>query len=421
VHVHDVGLKKEVNKLVSSWTNFMLLGIGIGAACEGLSVKSYLSKITTLSAAHISTQGLHIKNPKRQREVMEAMRSRFRNQLTDAGFSELKIESFEARRPTTPLAVLAFELGIGMPNELRLTTAYAERLDALAKAALTSLEARDLQAYRACLAKFMENEANEPHTPTTHLSLVNKLRSQLVADDMASLHHATGQVLAYALLAFLAAIDLEWLAHYATWLRPTPTFHWLLPRLNPDFDPALPMKAMRNLVAPPARHLLTLCSVVTQCAMSKNRYWPKGPPGPTDLTHLIGLPEVTEPMIRKIITGQKKITLSQAVDCWRGMLQTLPEREHFDPPMPWLVFALWSQEMHVKRHRIGQVTERKIEVLDEHDYKAIWGAHLQRWADHLPPPGEHPWPEWMLAQSSWLPWMQSSQSSGRSSSPRDCQ
>jgi hypothetical protein len=408
--------------LAAHWLNFLAFSIGLGAACEGLSVKSALSKFTKLSPAHISTQGLLVKNPKRQRAMMAAGPNMLRDELTRGAYTEPEIDAIFARRPATPLAALAFDLGLGMPNELPLATAYAARLDALAQEALACLEAHDLPAYSTCLTRFIDDEANLGQTTAALLALLSDVQAPMASHDMASLRTGTDRVLNYALLAFLAAVDLEWSTQYAARMTPTPTFHWLAPRFHPEFDPAGTTKIKRDLVSHPIRHLLTLCWLLTQHGHSKHKsHWEEMPPGPAELTQAIGLPDVSDVQIRKLTTGQRKCTLKLAMTLWEGLCQGIPADRSFAAPMPWMIFSIWMQTQHVHTWREEGNKRWKVVILSEPEYKVIWQAHRARWAAQLPQPGTLPWPEWLLAQSSWSDWMRPSQSSGLSPSPRDCQ
>jgi hypothetical protein len=412
---------QELNQTAANWMNFLLCGIGMTAACEGLSVKSALSKFTTLSPAHLSTRGLQIKSPKRQREVTAAGEKVMRERLIWAGYTAPEIDALCARRPVSPLAALTSSMGIGIPNELALTTAFASRLDALGQEALAYLETHDLPAYRKCLTRFIREEMNSHPNSTELKHLLIDMQRELDSDGIATVRRSTDRVLDYALHALLSALDLEWSTQYFHTMQPTPTLHWLFPRFHPDFSPTGSIKIKRDLVSHPNSHLLTLCWLVVRRALAKTNRWQAKAPGPAELTRAIGVEEITEGQVRKLTTGQQKLTLSKAIAIWDGLCQALPADRPIPAPMPWMFFGIWMQTQHVHTRRENGKKHWTVVILDEPKYKALWRAHREHWSSQLPQPGTMPWPEWLLAQSSWSDWMRPVQSSGLSSSPRDCQ
>lgn len=391
----------------------------ISAACEGVSMRSFMSKVTGLSPAHISQAGFDVKGPKRLQRVRATSLKVFVQHLSSKGYSDVEIEDILSAYPETPLAGLAHQLGHAGPAPLINAIAFASRVDRLALDALDCVHQGSIQEYKQRLSSFFREEAAVFEVEDLRREALALSECICAAEDWASLTKLSSTVADYALLAVLAAIDVEWGARYFSGLKPVPTLLWLQPRFHPDFDETNSKGLKRDVVARPVRHLLELSWSLARRGTSRKQ-WPTEPPGPSVLARDIGHVETSDLIIRKWLSGAKPMNFAQAVDIWNSLNTNISGGHSYEVPVPWLCLALWMERSLIRK-KARSCVAGSVMVLCHASYGHIWEGHRARWADRLPMAGDLPWPDWMLAQSSSPGWMRSSQSLGLSSSPRDCQ
>jgi hypothetical protein len=219
-------LAKEVARI---WATLLSLPLDVFAVCEGKSVRSFLSDLTGLSPAHVSTRGLDVKSPKRFDRIAEHVRKHTRRNLEAKGYLQSDIEQLSKACPQTPLAGLVYHLGQASPRPPELAMEVGSRIDKLALEAIRATEANSLQAYRELLLEYLDEELFF-HVDDEHDAEVRELRRVVsAAADWSGLQSPSDSIAQYALLATLSAVDVEWGAFYFRSLTPTPTFLWLFP------------------------------------------------------------------------------------------------------------------------------------------------------------------------------------------------
>ncbi len=392
------------------------------AACEGRSrsIRSVVMESTGLSAAHLSQSGMSIRNAKRLRQVKQHVSEHSRRVLGLKGYDSDEVEKILASCPDTPLAGMVYRLGQASPAQLDLAISFAARVDRLGCSAVESVEADALTTYKLALDAFLEEELSCYPDPEARGEF-DKLRvSVLAGGDWADLLGPTEAVAEYTLLSVLAAVDADWGARYFGKLRPAPTLLWLAPRFHPDFDPENSKGIKRDVLSRPVGNLLRLMWILAKRGTSKHRAWPDTAPGPSLLARDVAHEATSDVLIRKWSAGVKPATLDQLAEVWQSLCSNLSDGLTYELPLPWIAVALWMERALIRR-RAGSGKPETVLFLSDTAYLRVWAGHRERWSAQLPEPGDHTWPERLLAQSAWPEWMRSSQSGGRDSSPRDCQ
>lgn len=404
------------------WAGLGVIPLDMIAALRGRSTNSFLAEATGLSPAHLSSSGLEIKNQKRQVRFREHLLDRTRSGLAANGWSPDEIEQYVAACPETVLAGLAYNLVHAGPAPLPLAVSVCARLDRLVLDAHRCVESGDLSAYQCLLIEFLDEEGLYVENPQYSADISEIRRTILSATDWASLQGPSDALAQHVLFAVLAAIDVEWGASYFGGLTPTPTFLWLMPRFHPDFDRSNSKGLKRNVVTRPVAKLFDLLWALTKRGTSRNAMWPSNAPGPSELAKDIAHESIDDGVIRKWTNGAKPIRFDKVIEVWESLTENLSGGGTFAPPVPWIAVALWMERALLKGAvKPNSAIPKTVLIPSDIAYKAVWAMHRKRWADKLPEPGNHPWPGWLLAQSSWPDWMRSSQSSGRPPLPRDCQ
>ncbi len=410
-------LAKEVARV---WAALLSLPLDVFAACEGQSVQSFLSDITGLSPAHMSTRGLAVKSSKRLDRVAKHVRDYARQSLEAKGYLEGDVDQLLEECPQTPLAGLVHRLGQALPKPLELAMEVGSRIDKLAFDAMRAAEGNALEVYRELLLQYLDEELPFYGDDAYRAEILELRREMSMAVNWSDLQSASDSVAQYALLATLSAVDAEWCAHYFRRLAPTPTFPWLFPRFHADFDASNSKGLKRNIVDRPVGRVLDLLWSIAKRGTNKQQVWPDAPPGASLLARDIAHEMIGDGDIRKWSCGARPLLLDQMVELWASLTQNLSNGNCIDLPIPWMAVALWMERAHVRRRPKSSKPETVI-VLSDTSYRAIWLSQRTRWKDQLPEPGDLPWPGWLLAQSSGPDWLRSIQSSGLPSSPRDCQ
>lgn len=393
------------------WVRLCTVPLEMLTACEGRSrsIRSVVAAATGLSAAHLSQSGLAVKSPKRERSVQERMRAQARQQLSTKGYSPNEIEQILAEHPDTPFAGLIYRLGQAGPTPLELAMRFAARVDQLAEDVVKAIATGEVEAYKGRLVEFLSEELTCYQAAVAQGELTQLRQTVAAAADWAELDVPTAHLVEYVLLAVLAAVDVEWGARYFGGLTPTPTFLWMSPRFHADFDPQNARGLRRDVVARPVGNLLRVMWTLAKRGTSKRAAWPVKPPGPSQLAMDIASMDIGDGLVRKWSSGAKPATLEEMADVWACLCANLSGGTAYELPLPWIAVALWMERALVKR-KPETTTPATVVFISDTAYERIWTGHRVRWASDLPKPGVRPWPEWLLAYSSWPAWMRSSQS-----------
>ena len=406
-------------EIAKRWKGLLLVPLTVAAACEGLSTRSLISKVTGLSPAHISHTGFNVKGARRLQRIRETSLKVSRQDLSSKGYSAAEIKDVLSACPETPLAGFVFRMGQAASAPLSDSMTFGARVDRLAFDSVECIQRNAIEKYKQLLANFLLEEAQLYTRKELRQELEDLCVAVLTAPDWQALTEPSSKATQYALLAVLSAVDVDWGARYLAKLKPVPTFLWLQPRFHSDFDPTNSRGLKRAVVARPVRHLLELLWTVGKRATQRIE-WPSEPPGPAVLARDIGHVPTDDLIIRKWVSGAKPIRFDQAVEVWSNLTMNLLGGEAYEVPVPWISLALWMERVLIQRKPRSSLASTVL-ILSHESYGHIWEGHRARWADRLHKPGTLPWPDWLLAQSSQPDWMRSSQSSGRSSSPGDYQ
>lgn len=213
------------------------------------------------------------------------------------------------------------------------------------------------------------------------------------------------------------ALDAEWGCQYFQAMRPMPLFLWVAPRINEDWDIQSGTKPSRNPIHRPVRRLLELCHALVHRHYRK--HWPLFAVGRIEMAHAIDLEDY---LLGSYFDGTKKLTLRDFSRYWKNLCTrisgNIDETNFPRCPVPLGIMAITWQETLIVNTSKGKL--KSFVLLDEEDYKVRWLHHRINGAGQ-PSAGDVDWPDWLLNQSVSSDSVRSSQSSGRSSSPRECQ
>lgn len=416
--------RSVIKHMHSMWMALLFLPVTMGASADGKKLKSFMSSVTGLSPAHISTQGLRTKN----QSTVQGLRLRQERELTlnlaRAGLAEAEAKALIEQLPLTLLAAYVATISGHPKIRLPVASAFAGLLDHCCVEAGNCLEIGDFDGYKNQLTECASHldEALCPGDSDGHQRLQAVIDEIQSAGDWPDLMGATKALINDSYIALLCAIDVEWGATYFPDMKPTPTFHWLFPRFHPDLDPTNSKKLKRNLVIHPTRKLLECCWAVAKHACGTQARWPKNGPKPHDIALDIGLEPRNNVRLRKIMSGTAPATADEVVQYWEGLCEYLGVKSAGGKvlaPQPWIILALWMEQTFIQHNRADKSTT--VFVPSWESYAALWTRMRSCWSDRLPRPGTGSWPRWMTDQPSRPDWAPSSQSSGLSSSPRDCQ
>lgn len=401
-------MQENINRL---WGSLCAVPLDMLTACEGRSrsIRSVVAAATGLSAAHLSQSGLAVKSHKRAQSIQARMRTQARRQLSAKGYSPDEIAQILAEHPDTPLAGLVYRLGQAGQAPLKLAMDFAARIDQLADGVAKAMETSEVEPYKALLLEFLREELACYPAPDAQDELNKRQQTISAAAEWAELDAPTAHLVEYLLLAVLAAVDAEWGARYFGGLTPNPTILWMSPRFHPDFDPENSKGLKRDVVARPVGSLLRVMWTLAKRGTSKREAWPAEPPGPSELARDIASEDISDGLVRKWSTGAKPATLDQMAEVWASLCRNLSGGPVYELPFPWIAIALWMERALVKR-KPDTTVPGTVVFLSDTAYQTIWAGHRRRWSAQLPEPGDRPWPEWLLAYSSWPDWMRSSQS-----------
>lgn len=384
--------------VAAHWGALLLFPFDVMAACEGMSLRSFMSRNTGLSPAHLSQEGFNVKGARRLERISEHSQRVAREHLRDGGYSELEVDQLLAVHPKTPLAGFAYRLGQASPVQLAHAIVYCARVDRLAADVLAHIEGGDFESCKHVLADFLAYEAQVYASEELRHEVLGLRQAILEAREWQALVKPSATAASYALMAALAAVDVEWGARYLGRLQPVPTFFWMQPKFHPDFDPTNSKGLKRDVVARPTRHLFELLWAVAKRGTGRKE-WPTEKPGPKELTQDIAHESTSDLVVRKWVSGAKPLRFDQAVELWRSLTTNLSGEGCLEVPVPWISLALWMERSLVRK-KPGSSLAGTVIVLCHESYGNIWEGHRRRWADRLPAPADLPWPEWLRAQSS---------------------
>lgn len=396
------------------------LPIHLLARLAGKSVNSFLAAATGVSLARLSEGNLaNIQQStidRGRKKVSETLKAKtLRNGCSPEDFDRLVTTPTITSTGTVALWLTFIESldpwnRMGLTHTRNIALAFDELLVAL----IRSAQADDFQVFKDTLGGFFSCA----DLTSKHLKL-DRSSSRLSAVARASNWH---DALVHLNLSFddllldvFAALDAEWSGQFFPAMEPRPLLLYLAPRINPVWDIGNAAHLKRNRIFRPTRRLLELLHSVMQCHLRGR--WPESVPGRKDISDACGLDENS---IGSFFDGTKKLSLGNCEAIWDGSFMLLNGKKSEPPlfPRPLAAIALSLEGLLVKQTK--QYKLKELVLLDEDSY-------IRRWENHrlqLPTPekaGSGKWPDWLTNQSLSSEFVRSSQSSGRSSSPRECQ
>lgn len=421
-HCGSSATSASIARLGAIWAGLSLtLPLDLIASSLGKSVRSYLQMVTGLSQAHLATRGLHVRHEKRRLEVLANIEKTSRSHLEGQGYSAREIDEVLRDMPSAPLAQLVYWFAQCRPGSLPLAAEYAKSVNALCVNAQTALQEQCLATYKRALADFIQAEFSDGGTGSSSRDVETLMCEIDAADDWAGLGQPSNDIAMLAMVSLLAAVDAEWTPRYFGRLQPVPTFLWMLPKVDPALrECGLDKPRKRPLLESPTRRLLQMLWLIMKRRTSATHDWPACRPGPAELARDIGQIDLSDALISKWFAGAKPLRLAEVLVLWEGLSGMSAGADRYEPPLPWMAIAIWAERVLVRRY-VNSTKLASVVLLSEDQYRSAWSRHRARWGASAPVGGDLSWPRWLVDQSSSPEWIWSSQSSGLSSSPRDCQ
>ncbi|BCO28253.1 hypothetical protein MIZ03_3153 [Rhodoferax lithotrophicus] len=220
------------------------------------------------------------------------------------------------------------------------------------------------------------------------------------------------------LLDIYTSLDAEWGNQYFQATNPVPFFLWIAPRINENWDIQLGPIPSKNMIHRPVRRLLELSYAVAHRHYRKR--WPSAAVGRSELGKAL---QLSDTHVGNYFDGTRKLSLSTYTTYWEVMCQHLSSardksKSGLRCPTPLAVMAITLQEMLIVNTNENKL--KSFTLLSEDDYKRRWECHRRNLV--IPSSSvDVEWPVWLLNQSVSSDSFRSFQSSGLSSSPRECQ
>lgn len=150
---------------------------------------------------------------------------------------------------------------------------------------------------------------------------------------------------------------------------------------------------------------------------AKEHRWPTKPVGRKKLGEALGL---DDQVLGNLFDGTRNLNVKLFETLWNKLCREVAGIESNELPLPLLLAAIYCQNELITRDPNQKL--RSFVLFDDAKYIRFWTWHRQHWASQLRQ-GTEGWPTWLGDQPLLVSGtgICSSQSSGRSSSPRECQ
>lgn len=402
-----------------AWLSLQYLPFSIRAAHEGVSAQSLLVRETGLSQAHISTHGLSVANPQRAEKVAEHMAKLKSQRLMEAGLTGDELEGVLAQPPRGSLEAFARNLELATGQSFAYSADVGHTLDKVVNGGAIAGAAaeHDLDAYKGWLARLLDEDAPDLPLACADFGAPALKAAVDAATSWEDVVSPSERLVDVMLFSYLAALDLDWSTGYFTTVAPAPTLVWLWPRLREGFNPST-AATKRGAVVRPAQNLLQLMWLIVQRRFTGR--WPSAWPGPHRVEQDTGLDELEAVRMRQLFSGHARLRSNACLQVWRGLCKAASGEPPENPPALWIILGVWMQKHLVASRQKGDPVEHW--VLSAPVYRELWEGHRKRKQLRDATARTVEWPSWLLNQaSSWELLDRSSQLSGRSSWPRDCQ
>lgn len=387
----------------------------------GKTSRPFIADMFGISSSHLRRG----KNPKwresTQKKAVEYAEKKCQGEMAKNGWSEAESDLFiqsapskVAGAPPRPYADLIYGLQVSGVCELPLTIAFAEEVDRFVIRLLEAHGAGDLGLFKQEILG-----CNWGDGVTRSIADQQEADQRMEAFRTVSSWEealcAAQQVFENILLCLFAALDAEHGLTYFGKFQPRPLFLLVQPLLNPQINLNTPGKLPgRNLVDQPVRRLLELSYALM--VWIRDKRWPDKPVGRAELGAAL---ELSDQVVGNFFDGTRKMNAKIFEGLWSTMCRTVADCEPFYFPMPLVLAAMFWQSS------ITRYPNQKLKSFilpNDENYIRFWRWHHLNWTTQLNHDSVD-WPAWLGDQ----PFLSSgeealsSQSSGRSSSSRECQ
>jgi len=392
---------------------------------HGKSFRPWLTEFTGLSAGRIAQGNLEKVRPSKIKQIQKNATAWTHEQGKKRGWSADEVSALIANPPKkcdgdTGLWA-SWIKSMEVQDTIRLPYAIARALqaDELLRSLIDACSNRNIDKFKQIVSE-NNNRIGQPNHNATigHTAPDSSGVKWNAISEWSELGPVLTNLLESLVFDIYTALDAEWGCQYFQAMRPMPLFLWVAPRINEDWDINGGSKPSKNLIHRPIRRLLELSHALVHVHYQK--CWPSVPTGRSQLGNAIDL---SDTLIGNYFDGTKKLTLRDYFNVWQALCR------HFSPanrdpvdfpscPVPLGIMAITWQETLIRNSSESKLNS--FVLIDEGDYKSRWQRHRINGAGQ-PSSGDVDWPDWLLNQSVSSDSVRSSQSSGRSSSPRECQ
>ncbi len=393
-----------------------LAPLAILGQIQGKSFRPWLTEVTGLSAGRIAQGNLEKVRPSKIKQIQENSTAWAHEQGKKRGWSADEVSALIANAPkkcdgdTGPWASWIKSMEVQDTIRLPYAIARALQADELLQSLINACNNHDIDKFKQVASAHQKVNAHTKQQPDE--------AKWTAISEWSELGPVLNNLLESRLFDIYTALDAEWACQYFQAMRPMPLFLWVAPRINDEWDVQGGNKPSRNPIHRPVRRLLELCHALVH--MHYRKHWPLFPVGRSELGKAMDL---SDTLVGNYFDGTKKLTLRDYSNVWQALCR------HFSPanrdpvdfpsfPVPLGIMAITWQETLIRNTSESKL--KSFVLVDEDDYKNRWQRHRINGTGQ-PPPGDVDWPEWLLNQSVSSDSVRSSQSSGRSSSPRECQ
>jgi len=392
---------------------------------HGKSLRPLLTEITGLSAGRIAQGNLEKVRPSKIKEIQENATAWTHEQGKKRGWSADEVSALIANPPKkcdgdTGLRA-SWIKSMEVQDTIRLPYAIARAMqaDELFQSLIDACNNHDIDKFKQIVSENKNLSGQPNHNDTNgHTAPDSSDVKWTAISEWGELGPVLNNFLESLIFDIHTALDAEWGCQYFQAMRPMPLFLWVAPRIKEDWDIQSGTKPSRNPIHRPVRRLLELSHALVHRHYRKN--WPTLPVGRSELGTAL---ELADAHIGNYFDGTRKLTIDAYASYWNALCR------HFSPPnkgtedyprcpVPLGVMAIIWQETLIRNTSESKL--KSFVLLDEDDYKNRWRRHRINSAGQ-PSSGDVDWPDWLLNQSVSSDSVRSSQSSGRSSSPRECQ
>lgn len=398
-----------------------LINLGL---IHGKSFRPWLTEVTGLSSGRIAQGNLEKVRNSTVKRIQESATAWFHEQGKKGGWSADEIKAQIAAAPKkldgTVGLWASWIQSMEVLDAIRLpsTIAMALKTDELLQSLIEACNIADMDKFKQtvcthqkCIALLKLNTAigqTKPNSSDVKWTTTS---------DWSEPGPALKNLLESLMFDIYTALDAEWGSQYFQAMKPMPLFLWVAPRINEDWDIHSGTKPSKNPIHRPVRRLMELCHALIH--RHYRAHWPSVPVGRSELGKAIDL---SDTLVGNYFDGTKKLTLRDFSRYWNNLCSHISgknDKADFPRcPVPLGVMAITWQETLILNSSKSKLMS--FILLDEDDYYNRWQYHRLNGAGQRSS-GDVDWPDWLLNQSVSSDSVRSSQSSGRSSSPRVCQ